>query len=222
MERPLDAELKKLKGSLSGMADFVENTVEKSIRTFISKDHDAAKRIIEKDDVINGYDLEIEKECLKLIALHQPAAQDLRTITMILQIRSDLERMGDLAVNISEETLKLENDNTNSMNDLKMLSKKTIRMLKDSISSFLEKDARLAKKVWESDVKIDNLNEKIIDDAINYMILKKKKIKNMTSLISVSKCLERIADHATNIAEDVIYMCTGETIMHSDSIGNDE
>ena len=215
MERPFDAELKKLRNELMNMTDLIEKAVSKAVKSFIVNDRSMAESVIKNDIDIDKIDLEIEENCLKLIALYQPAGKDLRFITMSMQIRIDLERIGDLAVDICDETMKLDKKDINFTDDLKILYEKSIKMVKDAVSSFISRDPELAKEVWNSDDAVDALNSKIIDNSIKHMVEHGKNIKSLTSLIAVSRCLERVADHATNVAEDVVYMYKGEIIMHS-------
>jgi phosphate transport system protein len=163
------------------------------------------------DDEIDQLDLEIEQECIMLLALQQPLAKDLRTIASVLKIITDLERMGDNAVNIAEVTLEIGNEPImKPLVDIPRMADIAREMIKMSLDAFVNEDVALAKKAAERDEEVDSLYETVITDIINIISEKKEFTKQGTKLMFIGRYLERIADHSTNICERTIYMITGE------------
>lgn len=215
MERHFDEELKDLKERLLRMGSLVEEAVNDSVRALVSRDSDLAKKVISSDDAINMMEIEIDELSLKLLALRHPEARDLRFITSIMKANSDLERMGDLAVNIAERTLSLLHESPlKPLIDIPAMAKITQEMLKNSLDAFVNQDPKLAKCVCEEDDEVDNLNDQIFRELLTYMLEDQKTIHRALELILIARNLERIADHSTNICEDVIYMVQGRTIKH--------
>ena len=215
IQRHFDDELEGLKERLLQMANLVEKTILLSVQALVDKKRELAQQIIGSDDAINMLEVEIDEVSLKLLALHQPQAGDLRFITSIMKINNDLERMGDLAVNIAERTVELlKYPVLKPLIDIPRMANLAQGMLRDSLSAFVNRDAKLAKSVCERDDEVDNLNNQIFRELLTYMLQDPTAIERAVDLILVGRNLERIADHATNICEDVIYMVNGRTIKH--------
>jgi len=215
MERHFDQELKELKQELLTMGSLVEVAVHHAVSSLIARDSGLAEKTIREDGDVNNLEITIEKRCLELIALQQPVAADLRFIVSALQIIKDLERMGDQAVNIAERAIILNQEpQVKPFIDLPKMALQVQSMVKDSLDSFVNGDVMKAKNVCERDDQVDNYNEKIFRELLSIMIKDQKTISRAVYLILVGRSLERIADHATNIAEDVIYMVEARTIKH--------
>jgi len=215
MERHFDEELKELKEKLLRMSSLVEEAINFSIKALTDRKSELAEQVIKSDDGINMLEIEIDELSLKLLALRQPQAGDLRFITSIMKINSDLERMGDLAVNIAERTIELlKFPLLKPLIDIPRMAEIAQGMVKDSLDAFVNRDSKLARSVCERDDKMDNLNDQIFRELLTYMLQDPKTIERAVDLILVGRNLERIADHATNICEDVIYIVDGKTIKH--------
>jgi len=209
------AELEALKGQLLSMASLVEEAIHKSIKALVEREEELAKGVIASDDAINMMEIKIDDFCLKLLALHQPAAIDLRFITSALKINNDLERMGDQAVNIAERTLELLKEPLlKPLIDIPRMAALAQKMVKDSLDAFVRKDTELARDVCRRDDEVDALNDQVLRELLTYMMQDPRTITRAVHLLLVGRHLERIADHATNIAEDVIYMVQGKVIKH--------
>ena len=177
---------------------------------------DLAERVIDGDADVDRREVELEEECLKALALHQPVASDLRFVTACLKIDNDLERIGDLAVNIAGRVISLcaRSSGLTTPAGIERMLEVTARMLKECIDSFVRGDAVLARQVCATDDEVDRLNRRIISDLLEQMHRDDGTIEDALDLISISKALERIADHATNIAEDVVYLVEGDIVRH--------
>lgn len=197
------------------LAAAVEEVVEKSIRALIERDADMARALMASDTSIDLEENQIEEECLKILALHQPVAVDLRRVATIVKINSDLERMADLAVNIAERALSLAQGPEVAVPFLfRQMTDLTITMVRDSLDSFLKLDVTLAKRVCRMDDEVDRYNREIIDYVSEYIKESPANVDPGLHLFSAARQLERIADHATNIAEDVVYLVEGKIIRH--------
>jgi len=215
MKRHFDDELKELKERLLYMGSLVEERIYKSIKALVERNEEQCKEIIATDDLINDLQIEIDDRCLKLLALRQPIAIDLRFITAAMKINSDLERMGDLAVNISENSLSLlKQPQLKPLIDIPRMAQISQTMVKDSLDAFVRRDIELARKVLLMDDEVDGLKDQVFRELLTFMISDPQTIPRALNLILISRHLERIADHATNIAEDVIYMVLGKDIRH--------
>ncbi len=209
------AELVLLKGELLSMASLVEQALHGSIQALVERDEELAQKVIASDDAINMAEIKIDDFCLKLLALHQPTAIDLRFITSALKIDNDLERMGDQAVNIAERTLELIKEPLlKPLIDIPRMAELAQKMVKDSLDAFVHKDPDLAREVCRRDDQLDALNDQVFRELLTYMMQDPRTITRAVHLLLVGRHLERIADHATNIAEDVIYMVQGKIIKH--------
>ena len=215
IQRHFDEELQDLKEKLLKMGSLVEDAIQASIKALVDRKGELAQRVINSDDKINMLEIEIDDLSLKLLALHQPQAGDLRFITSVMRINSDLERMGDLAVNIAERTIELlKFPLLKPLIDIPQMAVIAQGMLKDSLDAFVNRDFKLAKSVCERDDAVDNLNNQIFRELLTYMLQDTKTIERAVDLILLGRNLERIADHSTNICEDVIYMVKGISIKH--------
>lgn len=212
----LEEKITALKKELVEFSALVENMLKDSIDGLMNKDAEMLKKVIEEDEPkANAFEIKIDDLCITLIAQFEPRAVDLRTITMILKMNNDLERMGDHAVNISKNSLRLiEKPPVKPFIDLPRMAEETIAMVNDSIDSFINNDVKLAKSVCERDNTVDNLNDQLIRELVTYMVSDSTTIHRAIRLINVSRNLERAADLATNICEDVIFMVEGKVIKH--------
>ncbi|PIQ84787.1 MAG: phosphate transport system regulatory protein PhoU [Candidatus Omnitrophica bacterium CG11_big_fil_rev_8_21_14_0_20_63_9] len=215
MQRHLDQELTQLKEALVRMAGLAEQSIGLSVKALVSRDAEMARQVIASDDAINQMEIEIDELCLRTLALYQPEAGDLRLIAMALKINNDLERMGDQAVNIAERTVELLKEPLlKPLIDIPRMAELAQRMVKDSLDAFVQLDPAKAKAVCEQDDAVDRYDDQIFRELLTYMMEDTKAITRSVNLILVSRHLERIADHATNIAEDVIYLVEGRNIKH--------
>jgi phosphate transport system protein len=208
-------DLKKLREEILYMGGLVEDQIQKSIKALVDRDSDLASMIIERDHEVNRLDVEIDELCIKLLALHQPAGRDLRFITTGLKITTDLERIGDMAVNICERALELNQEpQLKPYIDIPRMARIAQRMIRESLDAFVREDTEMALKVCKDDDEVDQLNAQIFRETLTFMLENAQTISRATKISSVSKYLERIADHATNIAEMVIFMVKGKSIRH--------
>jgi phosphate transport system protein len=215
MSKHLERDLKYLQQDVLKLAGEVEEAITKAIRALQERNAPLAREAISGDDRIDLLDNRIEEECLKVLALHQPVAVDLRRIAAILKIDSDLERMGDLAVNMAERAVRLaELPPISVPNKLQRMTNATTEMVRQSLEAFFTLDARLARRVCGCDDDVDRLNAEIIQELIEIMRIAPETIEPALSLFSAIRHLERIADHATNIAEGVIYLVEGVIVRH--------
>jgi phosphate transport system protein len=205
-----------LKRELIEYATLVEGMIEKSIKGLLKKEKGLLIEVIESDEPkANDLEIKLDEMCTTMIAQYQPKAKVLRTILMILKINNDLERMADHAVNIGESSLLLiERPQLKPLDDIQKMAEVTESMLADSINSFVNEDARLARDVCERDNIVDELRDKITKKLIDIMCLDCSAIKPSIHLLIIARNLERIADLSTNFAEDVIFMVKGKVIKH--------
>ena len=214
-ERAFDEELKELKEKLLEMASRAEEQIGLAVRSLRDRKREQACEVLEKEEDINRLDIEVDDMAMRMLALRQPMAADLRFITGGMKISSDLERIGDLAVNIAERTLELlKFPQLKPLIDIPRMAEMAQGMVRDALNSFVNGDADLARNVVLRDDEVDNLNQQIFRELLTYMMENPATITRAVDLILVGRHLERIADHATNIAEDVIYMVKGKTIKH--------
>lgn len=215
MPKHLQREIENLKKKILSLGARIETTVHEVIRSIDERDAALAQNIIDDDIQIDDFEVEVEEDCLKILALHQPVAIDLRFIVAVLKINNDLERIGDLAVNIAERSVFLASVPQVSVAfDFARMSKKTESMLNRSLDALVNMSSELAHEVCADDDEVDSINRQMylkIQEAIQKH---PDQIASLIHLLSVSRHLERIADHATNIAEDVIYMIEGKIVRH--------
>ena len=215
MERRFHESLKELKQKLLKMGVLVEETIQKAITALLNRDGELAKKVFEGEGLINQLEIEIDNEGHSLFAQGQPMAVDLRLITMILKINTDLERMGDHAVNIAERTLALIKDPPLKMNvHLPEMAEATKKMVRNALDSFVNADAETARNVLKQDDEVDAYNDGLYSQLTTIMEKDPTLVKTGLNLVMVGHNLERIADLANNIAEDVIYMKQGKEVRH--------
>jgi phosphate transport system protein len=210
-----DEELRELKEKILLEGSLVQNAVRSAIESLQNRDSDLARKVIEDDDIVNTKEVEIDEFCLKLLALRQPAAKDLRFINTAIKINYDLERMGDMAVNVCERVLELNLEpQLKPYIDLPKIADIAQGMVKDCLEAFVKEDLELAWRVTKEDEKVDQLTEQIFRELLTYMSEDLKTISRATRLLFISKYLERLADHAVNIAELVIFLVEGKIVRH--------
>jgi phosphate transport system protein len=213
--KAFDMELKELREKLLHEAGLVERAIQDAIKALLERTSDIARKVIEDDDSINALEVEIDEFCLKLLALRQPAARDLRFITTAIKINYDLERIGDMAVNICERVLELNQEpQLKPYIDLPSMASIVQTMVKESLDAFVKEDVQLALKVTQDDERVDSYLDQIFRELLTYMMQDARTISRATRLLFISKNLERMADHAVNIAELVIFMVEGKIIRH--------
>ena len=214
-DKRYEEELTKLREEILYMGGLVEDQIQKAVKSLVDRDSDLCNIIIERDHEVNRLDVNIDEQCIKLLALHQPAGRDLRFITTGLKITTDLERIGDMAVNICERALELNQEpQLKPYIDIPRMARISQRMIHESLDAFVREDTELALKVCKDDDDVDQLNAQIFRETLTFMLENVQTISRATKISSISKYLERIADHATNIAEMVIFMVKGKSIRH--------
>lgn len=215
MQLHFDEELKELKERLLKMGALVESQIQGALRALIERDPVLARQVIENDHRVNALDVKIDEDCLRLLALHQPAAKDLRFITTAMKIATELERMSDLAENICERAIELnEEPQLKPYIDIPRMANWTLRMVKEGLDAFVNHDAALARKVCTDDDFVDDLTEQLFRELVSFMLENPKTITRAIRLTFIGKYIERIADHATNVGELVVYMVEGKIIRH--------
>ena len=215
MERQLDVELNDLKKKLLLMGGLVEAQLQDVLQALTGRNSDLAIRVIGNDLPIDRLDLEIDEACLRLLALHHPTAGDLRYITTTMKISTELERMSDLAENIAERAIELnEEPQLKPYLDIPRMAEWTIQMVKECLDAFVNRDAELARKVCRNDAFVNDLTEQLFRELVSFMLEDSKTITRAARLTFIGKYYERIADHATNIAELVVYLVEGKIIRH--------
>ena len=215
MHRHFDDELGELKETLLKMAGLADEAITRAVSALVDRDADKAEGVQRDDRAIDLLEIEVDELCLRLLALRQPNSADLRFVTSALRINADLERIGDLAVNISERALDLMAEpQLKPLIDIPRMASTAQGMLDDAIRAFVGNDVALARAVCIRDDEVDSLNDQIFRELLTYMMQDHTSISRAVDLILVGRHLERIADHATNICEDVIYMVEGTNIKH--------
>jgi phosphate transport system protein len=216
MERHhFEEELQALKNRLLNMGALVEERVHQATFALIERRPDAIDRVIAGDGDVNDLQIEIDDRCLKLLALQQPMASDLRLITAAMKINADLERIGDQAVNIAENAQRiLSHPPLKPLIDLPRMAEIAQRMTRDSLDAFVRRDPELARNILARDDEVDQLKDQVFRVLLTYMMADPATIERALGLILISRNLERIADHATNIAEDVIFVVEAKDVRH--------
>ncbi len=211
----IQEESKELKENLSSMATLVEEALDHAIQSLIKRDSQLAKEVIAGDDKIDQLDNFIDEMCLKLLHSKKGKESEIRFVTMAMKIVTDLERMGDHAVNIAYRAVSLNSEpQLKPYVDLPRMGEIVQSMVRDVIKAFLGRDPDLARSVYERDDLVDGLDDQIFRELITYTVADPSTIPRAMHLVIVSRCLERVADHATNIAENIVFIETGETIRH--------
>jgi len=215
MAKQKEQDLEQIKERILKMGGFVEDAIKKSVKALVERDRNLAVDVIDGDAIINNFDVEIEEECIRFLAIWQPTGSNLRFVTTAIKIITDLERMGDLAVDICERGIELlDEPPLKPYIDIPRMADAAQKMLKDSLDAFVAKDAELALSVCEADDFVDNLNQQIFNELLLYMLKDPKNISRAVRLTYITKYLERVGDHATNIAEMVVFMVKGKVIRH--------
>lgn len=223
MTAHLQKEIEKLKRDILYLAAVVEENVRRAVRSIQERDLNLAEKVIAVDLEIDRKEVWIEEDCLKILALHQPVAIDLRFIAAMLKLNNDLERIGDLAVNIAERSLYLaKTKRTDVSFDYRAMARKTEGMLRKSLDAVVNMDVELAREVIASDDEVDEIERKIVAQTQEAIQEKPDQVDRLLHHMFVARHLERIADHATNIAEDVIYMVDGDIIRHGGTIDDED
>lgn len=216
MERHFDVELKELKKELLKMGAFVEEAIYKSVEALKNRDKELAKGVVSDDNNIDELELAIDEKCIDLIARYQPMAKDLRFITTGMKVNAELERIADIAVDIAQRTLEIvDKPLLKPLDDIPRLAGISQRMVKMAIDSFVNGDIELAKKVLISDPEADTLRNEIQKELVeDYMVKDSSTAPRAVQLLLIARFLERICDHTTNIAEDVIYFVQAQVVRH--------
>ena len=216
MQRHFHEELDALRQTLLAMGGLVEDQIRRAMRALLERDDALAQEVIDRDRQVNTYDVEVDEQCVELLALHQPTAGDLRFITTAMKIVTDLERIGDQAVNIAQRVLELNRDpQLKPYIDLPRMADKAQRMVKESLDAFVAGDTALARQVCGEDAEVDALKEQIFRELLTFMMEDPRAIPRAIRIILISRFLERVADHATNIAEMVVYLVEGKMVRHT-------
>jgi phosphate transport system protein len=208
-------ELVKLRNRVLRLGSMVEQAIQDSVKSLVEGKSDLAKKVIKRDQQINALDIEIDEESIRLLALGPPKARDLRFIATTFKITTDLERMGDLAVNIAERAIELNKEpQLKPYIDIPRMAEIVQEMVRDSLDAYVKGCTSLPYKVLKIENEIDKLTEQVFNELLFFMIQDPRTASRAIRIISVAKYLERIADHATNIAKMVIYMCEGKLVRH--------
>ena len=216
MPRHFHEELDALKQTLLAMGGLVEDQIRRVMIALLERDGDLAQEVIDRDRQVNTYDVEIDEKCVELLALYQPTAGDLRFITTAMKIVTDLERIGDQAVNIAQRVLELNQEpQLKPYIDLPRMAASAQAMVKGSLDAFVARDTALARRVRAEDGAVDDLNHQIFRELLTFMMSDPGTIPRAIRLILIARFLERVADHATNIAEMVVYMVESRMVRHA-------
>ena len=210
-----EKELQEIKNGLIYLGALTEKAIQAAMKSLSERNSEIAHKVIDADNEIDKLDTELEERCIKVLALRQPTAIDLRFITTAIKITGHLERIGDMAVNIAEKAILLMREpQLKPYIDLPRMTDLVSEMIKDSLDSFIRSDMRVAEKVRMTEQVIDDMNEQIFRELLTFMMEDSKSIHRALLIMQVSKNLERIADHAKGIADMVTYMVTGECVRH--------
>ena len=213
--RHFEEQLDELRKRLLAMSGLVESAIYRSILALIEKDEDQANLVLQNESRINQMEIEIDEQATRLLALDQPVAADLRFITATIKINSNLERMGDLAVNIAERALSLMHEPVlNTVIDIPHMANLVESMVRKALDAFVQKDAELARSILLSDDAVDEMRNVIYRKLVSYMQQDPRSVPQGIDFIFVARNLERVADHATNIAEDVVFLVEGVDVRH--------
>jgi phosphate transport system protein len=219
MARHLQQEIEKLKSKLLTLAANAKDAVEKAVKSVDERDAGLAQAVVDGDVAIDRAEVDLEEDCLKILALYQPVATDLRLIVSVMKINNDIERIGDLAVNIAERALFLcTAPPIEAPSDLAEMRTKALAMLIGSLDSLVQQDTKRARAVRTGDDEVDDLNRQVFREFSAAVRKNPDHVEGLLSYLSVGRHLERIADYATNIAEDVIYLMEGEIVRHKPTL----
>ena len=216
MERHFEEEFDRIKSKILMMGSLVEEQIRNALTALVERDEALAQRVIENDHKVNTFDVEIDEMALDALVRYQPVARDLRFVTTAMKISTELERMSDLAENICERALELnEEPQLKPYIDIPHMAERARIMVKESLDAFVKMDSALARKVIHDDDFVDNLTEQLFRELLSFMIENPKTISRAIRLSFIAKYIERLADHATNVAELVVYMVEGKIIRHT-------
>ncbi len=216
MERHFEEEFDRMKSKILMMGSLVEEQIRNALTALVERDEALAQRVIENDHKVNTFDVEIDEMALDALVRYQPVARDLRFVTTAMKISTELERMSDLAENICERALELnEEPQLKPYIDIPHMAERARIMVKESLDAFVKMDSALARKVIHDDNFVDNLTEQLFRELLSFMIENPKTISRAIRLSFIAKYIERLADHATNVAELVVYMVEGKIIRHT-------
>ena len=220
MTKHIERQVDQLKERILRVGTLVEEAISKSITALINRDVQLAQRVAASDEQIDRMEVEVEEECLKILALYQPVAADLRFVVAVLKINNDLERMGDLAKNIAKRVAQLANGEPCELPpEIRTMAMQAQEMVKQSLDAVVQADPALARQVREEDDAVDEYRQQIRRKVLKGIMEHPENVENLLRVNSVSKHIERIADMATNIAEDVIYMVEGDIVRHRSTDG---
>jgi phosphate transport system protein len=220
MTKHIERQVDRLKERILRVGTLVEEAISKSITALINRDVQLAQRVAANDEQIDRMEVEVEEECLKILALYQPVAADLRFVVAVLKINNDLERMGDLAKNIAKRVAQLANGEPCELPpEIRVMAMQAQEMVKQSLDAVVQADPALARQVREEDDAVDEYRQQIRRKVLKGIVEHPENVENLLRVNSVSKHIERIADMATNIAEDVIYMVEGDIVRHRSTDG---
>jgi phosphate transport system protein len=213
--RHFQEELEQLKARLLEMGGLAEEQVRQAVKGLVHRDRDLIAQVLTSDDALNALHIELDNRCFTLLALYQPMAVDLRAIVAAVKINTDLERVGDLAINIAEAARQYSTHlPVKKLIDIPRMATIAQRMLRDALDAFVRRDTLLAQNVLNEDDALDALKTQIFRELLTYMLQDPATIEPALDLILISRHLERIGDHATNIAEDVIFMVSAKDVRH--------
>jgi phosphate transport system protein len=213
--RHFQAALDQLRERLLQMGGLAEERVRDAVAALVSRDDALIARVVTGDEPLNALHIDIDDRCFRLLALHQPMATDLRTIVAAVKINTDLERVGDLAVNIAEAAKRyVQHPPVKQLVDIPRMGKIAQAMLRDALDAYVRRERALAQSVLDCDDQLDALKSQVFRELLTYMLQDPSTIEPALDLVLVSRHLERIGDHATNIAEDVIFMVSAEDVRH--------
>ena len=216
MERHFEEEFNKIKSKILMMGSLVEDQIRNALTALVERDEALAQQVIENDHKVNTFDVEIDEMALDALVRYQPVARDLRFVTTAMKISTELERMSDLAENICERAIELnEEPQLKPYIDIPHMAERARVMVKESLDAFVKMDAALARKVIHDDDFVDNLTEQLFRELLSFMMENPKTISRAIRLSFVAKYIERLADHATNVAELVVYLVEGKIIRHT-------
>ena len=216
MERHFEEEFDRIKSKILMMGSLVEDQIRNALTALVERDEALARQVIENDHKVNTFDVEIDEMALDALVRYQPVARDLRFVTTAMKISTELERMSDLAENICERAIELnEEPQLKPYIDIPHMAERARIMVKESLDAFVKMDSALARKVIDDDDFVDNLTEQLFRELLSFMIENPKTISRAIRLSFISKYIERIADHATNVAELVVYRVEGKIIRHT-------
>lgn len=216
MERHFEEDFDRIKGKILMMGSLVEDQIRNALIALVERDEALARQVIENDHKVNTFDVEIDEMALDALVRYQPVAKDLRFVTTAMKISTELERMSDLAENICERAIELnEEPQLKPYIDIPHMAERARVMVKESLDSFVKMDSALARKVIHDDDFVDNLTEQLFRELLSFMIENPKTISRAIRLSFIAKYIERLGDHATNVAELVVYLVEGKIIRHT-------